>query len=123
MDIIENIIAKAKANKQRIVLPESMEKRTLTAADKCLKEDIADIILIGNPNKIKTLATEWDLHNIDKATIIDPATSEKTEQYAQLLYELRKKKALKAAAKKQPNELSNDQLDDVNGGIIITNPR
>ena len=94
MDIIENIIAKAKANKQRIVLPESMEKRTLTAADKCLKEDIADIILIGNPNKIKTLATEWDLHNIDKATIIDPATSEKTEQYAQLLYELRKKKGM-----------------------------
>ena len=40
-----------------------------------------------------------------------------------LIYELRKKKALKAAAKKQPNELSNDQLDDVNGGIIITNPR
>ena len=49
MTLIESIIARAKSNKQRIVLPESLEERTLTAADKSLADDIADIILIGNP--------------------------------------------------------------------------
>ena len=91
---MQKIIARAKSNKQRIVLPESMEERTLTAADMALKDDLAEIILIGNPDEIKALASKLGLQNIDKATIIDPATSEKTEQYAQLLFELRKKKGM-----------------------------
>ena len=47
MSLIDSIIARAKSNKQRIVLPESLEERTLTAADKSLADDIADIILIS----------------------------------------------------------------------------
>lgn len=94
MTLIEQIIAKAKANKQRIVLPESLEERTLTAADWSLRDDIAEIILIGNPEKINQKAEELGLTHISKATIIDPATSEMTETYANLLYELRKKKGM-----------------------------
>ena len=94
MDIIERLVARAKANKQRIVLPESLEERTLTAADKCLQDNLADIILIGNPADIMNLASRLGLKHIDKATIINPATSDKTEGYAQLLYELRKKKGM-----------------------------
>ena len=94
MALIESIVARAKANKQRIVLPESMEERTLTAADKCLADDIADIILIGNQEEIFALAGKLGLKHIDKATIIDPATSEKTEEYAQLLFQLRQKKGM-----------------------------
>ena len=94
MALIESIIARAKANKQRIVLPESLEERTLTAADKSLADDIADIILIGNPDEIFTLADKLGLKNIGKATIIDPATCEKTEEYAQLLFQLRQKKGM-----------------------------
>ena len=94
MSLIENIIARAKANKQRIVLPESLEERTLTAADKSLADDIADIILIGNKDEIFALADKLGLQNIDKATIIDPVTSEKTEEYAQLLFQLRQKKGM-----------------------------
>jgi phosphate acetyltransferase len=94
MALIESIIARAKANKQRIVLPESLEERTLTAADKSLADDIADIILIGNPQEIFALADKLGLKNIGKATIIDPATSEKTEEYAQLLFQLRQKKGM-----------------------------
>ena len=90
MNIIDQIVARAKANKQRIVLPESLEERTITAADKALADDIADIILIGNEGEIKALAAKLGLKNIDKATIIDPATSAKTEEYANLLFELRK---------------------------------
>lgn len=94
MNLIEKIIARAQANKQRIVLPESLEERTLTAADWALRDGLAEIILIGNPNEIFALAAKLGLQNIAKATIIDPATSEKTEQYAQLLFELRKKKGM-----------------------------
>ena len=94
MNIIDQIVARAKANKQRIVLHESLEERTITAADKALADDIADIILIGNEGEIKALAAKLSLKNIDKATIIDPATSAKTEEYANLLFELRKSKGM-----------------------------
>ena len=73
--LINQIIARAKANKQRIVLPESLEERTLTAADMALADDIADIILIGNENEIMALGEKLGLTHLDKATIIDPATS------------------------------------------------
>ena len=94
MDLISQIVANAKADKQRIVLPESLEERTLTAADQCLADDIADIILIGAPKEIFALGEKLGLTHLDKATIIDPTTSEKTEEYAQLLFELRKSKGM-----------------------------
>ena len=91
---MQQIIARAQANRQRIVLPESLEERTLTAADRSLADGLADIILIGNPDEIKALGRKLGLTHLDKATIIDPATSEKTEEYAQLLFELRKAKGM-----------------------------
>ena len=94
MNLIDKIIARAQANKQRIVLPESLEERTLTAADRSLADGLAEIILIGNVDEIMALADKLGLKNIGKATIIDPATSEKTETYAQLLFELRKSKGM-----------------------------
>ena len=94
MDLLQQIVARAKSNKQRIVLPEATEERTLRAADRVLAEDIADIILIGNPKEIKKLAAEWGLNSVDKATIIDPENNPKSEEYAQLLAELRKKKGM-----------------------------
>ena len=94
MDLINEIIARAKADRQRIVLPEGTEERTLKAVDLVLADGVADIILLGNPEEIKKLAAEWGLKNIDKATIIDPANHAKKEQYAELLCELRKKKGM-----------------------------
>ncbi len=94
MTLLEQIIARAKSCKQRIVLPESLEERTLTAADKALADDLADIILIGARSDIFALAEKLGLKHIDKATIIDPATSPQTETYAQLLYSLRKNKGM-----------------------------
>ena len=78
MDLVQQIIARAKSNKQRIVLPEAEEERTLT----------------GNPEKVHALADRLGLKNIDKATLIDPENCEKSEEYAQLLAELRKKKGM-----------------------------
>ena len=94
MTLMEQIIARAKSCKQRIVLPESLEERTLTAADKALADDLADIILIGAQSEIYALADKLGLTHIGKATIIDPATSEQTETYVQLLYNLRKNKGM-----------------------------
>ena len=72
MDLLSQIVARAKSNKQRIVLPEAEEERTLCAADKALADELADIILIGNPAKVEALAKEKGLTNIGKATLIDP---------------------------------------------------
>ena len=94
MNLLEHIVARAKSNKQRIVLPEATEERTLKAADRVLADDLADLILIGDPDELKTLAAKWDLHNIDKATIVDPLNNPKAEEYAELLAELRKKKGM-----------------------------
>ena len=94
MALIDQIIARAKSNRQRIVLPESLEERTIKAADLALADDLADIILIGNREEILALAAKLGLKHIEKATIIDPATSEKTPEYINLLYELRKNKGM-----------------------------
>ncbi|MGM9791841.1 MAG: phosphate acetyltransferase [Candidatus Cryptobacteroides sp.] len=94
MALIDQIIARAKSNRQRIVLPESLEERTIKAADLALADELADIILIGNREEILALAAKLGLKHIEKATIIDPATSEKTPDYINLLYELRKNKGM-----------------------------
>ncbi|MDR0894604.1 MAG: phosphate acetyltransferase [Prevotellaceae bacterium] len=92
--LIEEIVARAKSNRQRIVLPEGTEERTLKAANQVLTEGIADLILLGNPSEIHSCAKEWGLGNIEKATIIDPEDHPKKEEYARLLCELRKKKGM-----------------------------
>ena len=94
MSLMDKIILRAQQTKQRIVLPESLEERTLTAADRALADELADIILIGNEQEIFSLADKLGLKHVDKATIIDPATSPKTEEYAQLLFQLRQKKGM-----------------------------
>lgn len=94
MKLIDKIIARAQAHPQRIVLPEAEEERTLIAADKALADHLADIILIGNPAKVHALAAEKGLTHIDEATLIDPEHCEQSEEYAQQLYELRKKKGM-----------------------------
>lgn len=93
-NVMQEIIARAKANKQRIVLPEGTEERTLKAADRLLADQVAHIILIGNPVEVKSLAESLGLRNIDKATIVDPVDNEKKPVYAHLLYELRKSKGM-----------------------------
>lgn len=94
MSLFEKLTAKARQNRQRIVLPEGNEPRTLTAANRLLADEIADIILIGNPDEIKHLATEMKLDNIDKAVIVNPADEAVIDRYAPLYYELRKKKGI-----------------------------
>ena len=84
MDLFEKLTAKARAHRQRIVLPEGLEPRTLTAADRIIADGLADIILIGNPTDIYTLADSMKLSNIRQATIVDPADEKVIDKYAPL---------------------------------------
>ena len=95
MNLIQDIIKRAQSNRQRIVLPEGNEIRTLEAANRLLEDKVADIILIANPSEIKNLAEHHHLVHIDKATIVDPHNHDKKTIYADLLFELRKEKGLK----------------------------
>jgi len=94
MTLLEQIRAKAIAANKRIVLAEGTEERTLRAADIILKEHIAQLILLGNEQEIKDLASQWNLTHISEATIIDPVSNPKKEYYASMLCEIRKKKGM-----------------------------
>lgn len=94
MDVIKQLIERASQERQRIVLPEGTEERTLKAADKAIADGIADLIILGNRNEILSLAEQFGLKNIEKATIIDPDNNPDADKYATLLYELRKAKGM-----------------------------
>ena len=107
MDVLEQMIARAKANRQRIVLPEGDEPRTLEAANILLRDKIADLILIGDPEKILGMAAEKGYEFIKEAKIVDPLRDAKMPEYAKLLFELRKAKGMteEEAAKKAQDPL------------------
>jgi phosphate acetyltransferase len=94
MDLIEDIIARAKTKRQRIVLPEGTEERTLKAADRLMADGVADVILCGNAGEIHSLAKSFSLSNIGGATIVDPKSHEKRQAYADLLFRLRQSKGM-----------------------------
>ena len=93
MTAIEKIKAKAKTKVMRIVLPEGTEPRTVQASAKIVAEGLAEVTLIGNPEEIAKVAAETGT-DLSQVAIIDPATCEKTADYANLLYELRKAKGM-----------------------------
>lgn len=94
MELIEKMTVKAKANPQRIVLPEGTEPRTLTAADRIIAEKLAEIVLIGDPADIMAMAKEMKLENIKDAKIVNPADEAVIDKYAPLFFELRKSKGI-----------------------------
>ena len=81
MELLQKNVQRAKANKQRIVLPEGLEPRTLQAADRIIADGIAHIILLGNPTEIQAKAAELGLKHIDQAEIIDPQNHARREAY------------------------------------------
>ncbi len=91
MSFIDKIKAKAKSNVQTIVLPESLEIRTLVATEQILAEGIANVILIGNEKEINEVAGEI---NIKEATIIDPNNFTQMDNYVETLVTLRSKKGM-----------------------------
>ena len=89
--IVETIKKKAAALGKKIVLCEGEDSRVVEAAGDCAKEGIAKIVLLGNADKTKLNNPDIDLTDVE---IIDPVSSPKLEEYAKLLYELRKAKGM-----------------------------
>ncbi len=94
MNLFDKLTDKARKHPQRIVLPEGLEPRTLTAADRIIADGLAQIVLIGDKTEIRAMARELKLENISKATIVDPTDEAVVERYAPLFYELRKSKGI-----------------------------
>ena len=91
MSLLDEIKAKATARKKTIVLCEGEDKRVVEAAAEITKAGIAKIVLIGNEEECKKVAPGADLTGI---TLVDPLTSDKTAEYAAILYEARKAKGM-----------------------------
>lgn len=101
MSFIDGIKERARADKKTIVLPESMDVRTFDAAEKILKEDIANIIIIGTPEEIEKNSKGYD---ISKATIVDPFNDPNKQKYIDKFVELRAKKGLTPEQAKEQME-------------------
>ena len=101
MGFIDEIKAKAKADKKTIVLPESMDKRTFDAAEKILKEGIANIVIIGTPEEIEKNGAGFDLTG---AILVDPFNDPNKQKYIDKFVELRAKKGVTPEAAKEQME-------------------
>lgn len=94
MTLFEKLTSNARTHRRRIVLPEGTEPRTLNAANRIIADALADIILIGDPAEILRMATEMNLPEISRATIVNPADEAVIDRYAPLLLELRRSKGM-----------------------------
>ena len=93
MSFIENVKQRAKKQMKTIILPEAEDARVIEAASKVIEQDFAKVILLGNEEQIKKDANDKNL-DLNGIKIIDPNKSEKKEEYAEALFELRKKKGM-----------------------------
>jgi len=94
MELLDSIKQKARKYNKRIVLPEGYEERTIKAADIAIAENLAQIILIGDPAEIKVHAAKLGLKNLDKATIVNPIANPKKDHYVKMMVEIRKAKGM-----------------------------
>ena len=83
-DFLERMKKAAKSSKKTIVLPEGEDPRTIEAAKKIVAEGLANLVILGDPDKI----------DVEGVTVIDPRSAEKHDEYATAFAELRKKKGV-----------------------------
>ena len=107
MGFIDRIKDRARQDVKKIVMPESNDRRTLIAADKILKQNIADIIMVGKEDKIMEGA-KWLELDLSRIKVVDPENTDKFDLYADTLYELRKNKGM--TPEKARERLLNDYL-------------
>ncbi len=94
MNISEKLRLKAKEEIKKIVLPEGEEPRIIKAAEKIYQENFAKLVFLGKEDKIKDIANQSNVIFPDTIEIIDPESSEKLNNYAEIYYELRKNKGI-----------------------------
>ncbi|EPJ49118.1 MAG: phosphate acetyltransferase [Osedax symbiont Rs1] len=106
MKALNNIFARASENPKKIVLAEGEDPRIITAAVQCVAKGLAEITLLGEPQRIALQAKKLNLtlHNI---TIIDPQNSPEKKRYTEQLFQLRKAKGM---SQQQACELTDEPL-------------
>jgi phosphate acetyltransferase len=107
MELLDRIKENARKHNKRIVLPEGYEERTIKAADIALEQQLAQIILIGDPDEINAHALKLGLKNLSKATIVNPKKHDKKDHYIDMMVELRKSKGM---TKEEASKLIEDPL-------------
>ena len=112
MNVMKEFKNKARESKKTIVLPEGYEPRMINALPKIQEENLADIILLGEKQKIEEIAEKEGV-NVDDVNIIDPAKSELKEKFAEIFYELRKHKDI------TKEEALNKVIDPLYFGVML----
>ncbi|MFJ9034274.1 phosphate acetyltransferase [Streptomyces sp. NPDC102274] len=100
------LLEQARAHRRRVVLPEGAEERVLRAADVLLRRDVCDLTLLGDPDVIRKKAADLGI-DLSSTQLIDPATSELRQSFAERYAELRAHKGVSV-------ELAYDVVADVN---------
>ena len=106
MSFIDGIKERAKKEIKTIILPEADDQRVLKAAEQIEKEGFAKVVLIGDEEKVKKVSRQNNI-NIENIKIVNPKTSEKHQEYVELLYNLRKHKGM---TMEQAEEFVNDSV-------------
>ncbi len=107
---LDRTIERAKADRKRIVLAEGEDIRSIKAASMIVEKDICDIVLLGNAEKIKETAGDVSLAGVE---IIDPAKSEKLDEFANKFYEMRKNKGV------TPEQAKETMLNALYYGVMM----
>jgi phosphate acetyltransferase len=116
MELLDRIKQNARNHNKRIVLPEGYEERTIKAADIAIQEELAQIILIGDPSEIRLHAEKLGLKNLSRTKIVNPKSHEKRDHYIDMMIELRKSKGL---TREEASRLIEDPL--YLGAIMVKN--
>lgn len=98
-NLFEALKPKLKGKGISIVLPEGLDERILTAADRLAKEDILKPVLIGNVDSVKDKASGLGLA-LEGVQIVDPSTYEEMDELVASFVERRKGKATEEQARK-----------------------
>lgn len=91
MGVLEGIRQRAAKLQKTIVLPEGFEPRIIEAAAMATESKVSKVILLGNPEQIRSNSKGVDLSGVE---IIDYLNSDKMDLYAKELFELRKHKGI-----------------------------
>jgi phosphate acetyltransferase len=91
--ILNKIRERAAGDLQHIVLPEGEDPRTLQAAEKCYRDGIAKITVIGNDEKVRELASASGV-NLNGVDVLDHRKSADFGRTATLYHELRRAKGV-----------------------------
>ncbi len=111
------LIERARADRQRIVLPEGDDDRILQAAGRLLVRGLAELTILGDESRVRSRAAELGV-DLTEATVVDPRNSELTEVFAGQYAELRKSKG-----KGIPLERARETMYDVSyfGTMLVHN--